>query len=599
MKILIIGGYGTFGGRLAELLSEVEALTLVIAGRSEAKAVKFIGTLAAGAQKLPLAFDRDADVDLQIGLLKPDLVVDATGPFQLYGGDPYRVVKACLNNTANYMDLADGVQFVDGIEQFDAEAKARGLFVLSGVSSFPVLTAAAVRKLSQGMQQVTDIKGGIAPSPYAGVGLNVLRAIAGYAGKSVEIIRDGRPFKSYALTDTFDYTIAPPGYLPLRSRCFSLMDVPDISVLPKLWPGLNSMWMGAGPVPGVFHAAFRWFAWLVRLHLLPTLSPLAPLFHFVSRRLRWGEHRGGMFVAISGRQHTGEMIERSWHLIAEGDDGPYIPSMAIEGIVRRFLEKKIPQAGARACTNDLELDDYEFLLKRRNIHTGIRERISGKAVHSLYREVLGERWDDLPGQLKAIHDHSGGLTAEGIASVERGRGWISAIIATIFRFPKASASIPVRVSFETRRNIEYWRRSFGAQSFTSSQTYGSTPGLVSERFGPFAFDLALVYEDEKLKLIVRDWRLLGLRLPRALAPTGNSYEFSEAGRFNFHIEIAHPITGLIVRYKGWLVPACDASRVAAFEATITTRNSSPDLVNNRFWSIVNLSHNLCSPGDSS
>jgi short subunit dehydrogenase-like uncharacterized protein len=85
MKILIIGGYGTFGGRLSELLSKLEALTLVIAGRSEVKAANFIGTLSAGAKKLPLAFDRDADVDSQIGQLKPDLVIDATGPFQLYG----------------------------------------------------------------------------------------------------------------------------------------------------------------------------------------------------------------------------------------------------------------------------------------------------------------------------------------------------------------------------------------------------------------------------------------------------------------------------------------------------------------------------------
>jgi hypothetical protein len=563
MKILIIGGYGTFGGRLAELLAEETALTLLIAGRSEAKAAKFVATLAAGGKKLPVVFDRDADVDRQIGQLKPDLVIDATGPFQLYGTDSYRVVKACIEHNASYMDLADGVEFVDGIEQFDIQAKAKGLFVLSGVSSFPVLTAAAVRKLSRGMQQVTDIKGGIAPSPYAGVGINVLRAIAGYAGKPVEIIRNGQRLKSYALTDSFDYTIAPPGYLPLRRRCFSLMDVPDISLLPKLWPGLNSMWMGAGPVPGIFHAAFRWLAWLVRLRLLPTLSPLAPLFHYVSRTLRWGEHRGGMFVAISGRQHTGEMVERSWHLIAEGDDGPYIPSMATEGIVRRCLRGRIPQAGARACTNDLELDDYESLLKRRNIHTGIREQISGTAAKSLYREVLGERWDELPEPLKSIHEHTGSLTAEGIASVERGKGSISAIVATIFRFPKTASSIPVSVSFETRGGFEYWRRTFGTRSFASSQTHGSSTGLVSERFGPFAFDLALVFDNQNLKLIVRDWRFLGLRLPRALAPTGNSYEFSEADKFNFHVEIAHPMTGLIVRYRGWLVPHLKRKNQAA------------------------------------
>ena len=554
MKILIIGGYGTFGGRLAELLSELEALTLVIAGRSEIKAAKFIATLAAGAKNIPLVFDRDADVKKQISQAMPDVVVDATGPFQLYGNDPYRVVKACLDLNINYMDLADGVQFVAGIEQFDAEAKKRGVYVLSGVSSFPVLTAAVVRKLSKGMLQVTDIKGGIAPSPYAGVGLNVLRAIAGYAGKPVKIIRNGELVTSYALTNSFDYTIAPPGYLPLRNRRFSLMDVPDIRVLPKLWPGLNSMWMGAGPVPAIFHAAFRWLAWLVRLRLLPTLSPLASLFHFVSRNFRWGEHRGGMFVSVSGKQHNGEIIERSWHLIAEADDGPYIPSMAIEGIIRRSLDGKNPLAGARPCTEDLELDDYEALLKRRNIHIGIRERVHGASAVSLYREVLGDSWDRLPEPLKVIHDHRGHLTAEGLACVERGDGWLSAMVATAFRFPKASSHIPVFVTFKSQGSVEYWRRTFGRQSFSSSQTHGSTTGLLSERFGPFAFDLALVLDHEKLRFIVRDWRFLGLRLPRALAPTGNSFEFSENGQFHFHVEIAHPFTGLIVRYKGWLVP---------------------------------------------
>jgi hypothetical protein len=46
----------------------------------------------------------------------------------------------------------------------------------------------------------------------------------------------------------------------------------------------------------------------------------------------------------------------------------------------------------------------------------------------------------------------------------------------------------------------------------------------------------------------------GIPLPRALAPRGDSYEFVEAGRFHFHVEIDHPFTGLIVRYRGWLVP---------------------------------------------
>jgi nucleoside-diphosphate-sugar epimerase len=37
MKILILGGYGVFGGRLAELLSDIPGLELLICGRNLAQ----------------------------------------------------------------------------------------------------------------------------------------------------------------------------------------------------------------------------------------------------------------------------------------------------------------------------------------------------------------------------------------------------------------------------------------------------------------------------------------------------------------------------------------------------------------------------------
>ncbi|MEO7841867.1 MAG: saccharopine dehydrogenase NADP-binding domain-containing protein, partial [Anaerolineales bacterium] len=232
MKILILGGYGTFGGRLAYLLAKDERLTLLIAGRSIQKAKNFCEGLPSEAQKIPVYFDRNANVEFQIRAINPDIVVDATGPFQNYGDDPYRVVKGCIANSVDYMDLADGSDFVKGIRQFDSEAKVQNIYVLSGVSSFPVLTAAVVRKLSYGLARINTIKGGIAPSPYAGVGLNVLRAIAGYSGKRIPLIRAGKPVTGYALTETMRYTICPPGYLPLKNTLFSLVDVPDLQVLP-------------------------------------------------------------------------------------------------------------------------------------------------------------------------------------------------------------------------------------------------------------------------------------------------------------------------------------------------------------------------------
>jgi hypothetical protein len=82
---------------------------------------------------------------------------------------------------------------------------------------------------------------------------------------------------------------------------------------------------------------------------------------------------------------------------------------------------------------------------------------------------------------------------------------------------------------------------------------GRNDRLVCERFGPFSFAMALVLESGKLQFIVRRWSVLGLPLPRAWAPDGASFEHVADGRFHFHVEIGHRLTGLIVRYTGWLV----------------------------------------------
>jgi Domain of unknown function (DUF4166) len=69
----------------------------------------------------------------------------------------------------------------------------------------------------------------------------------------------------------------------------------------------------------------------------------------------------------------------------------------------------------------------------------------------------------------------------------------------------------------------------------------------------------LVAENGTLSLVSRGWRFLGLPLPAILRPRGHSYEREENGRFLFQAEIAHPLTGLIVRYRGTLTPRAAAA----------------------------------------
>jgi hypothetical protein len=562
LKLLILGGYGTFGGRLARLLADEVRLTLVIAGRSLAQAQAFCAGLSAKATLVPLAFDRERDLEPQLREIAPDVIVDASGPFQAYGADPYRLVRAALALGINYLDLADGSDFVTGIAQFDGQAQAHGLFVLAGASSFPVLTAAVVRRLAAGVARLDTVEGGIAPSPHANVGLNVIRAIAGYAGKPVKLRRDGREATGYALIESVRCTIAVPGGIPLAPIRFSLVDVPDLQVLPQLWPSLQSVWLGAGPVPAIWHRALYAFALAVRWRLMRSLSPLAGLMYRTMNRVTFGEHRGGMFVAVTGAAPDGTRIARSWHMLAEGDDGPLIPSMAAEAIIRRCLAALAPAPGARPAVTDLELADYEALFARRRITTGCWQEEPAALSLPLYRRMLGATWDRLPPPIRIMHDVSAVLTAAGVARIERGTGLLAALVARLMRFPPAGRDIPLTVTFHVRDGEEHWRRAFGNAVFASVQARGRGryERLLCERFGPLTVGMALVVEGDRLRLVLRRWSVLGLPLPRSWAPQGDVHESAEDGRFNFHVEICHPLLGLIVRYRGWLNPKVDISR---------------------------------------
>ncbi|MFI4994953.1 MAG: DUF4166 domain-containing protein [Hyphomicrobiales bacterium] len=556
LAVLILGGYGVFGGRLAGLLADEEHLGLIVAGRSIEAASAFCATHQGKAHVAPMRFDRDGDVEAQLREIGPGIIVDATGPFQSYGADPYRVVRAAILLGIDYLDLADGSDFVEGVAAVDEAARAKGVFVLSGASTCPVLTVAVVRRLSQGMTRLDCVVGGIAPSPHAGVGLNVLRAVASYAGRPIRLIREGVPTQGFGLTETERYTIAPPGRLPLESRIFSLVDVPDLRLLPRLWPSLRSVWMGMGPTPALLHRIFIGLARLVRLRLLPGIASFAPLMHRVLDALRFGRHRGGMFVAVEGVGPDGEGVTRSWHMIAEGDDGPFIPSMAAASIIRRCLDGRRPLPGARDASGELELCDYEALFARRAIFTGVREDGPAEHMKPLYRRLLGESFTALPLPLREMHDIGPGLSAEGMASVERGRGLLSRLVGLAFRLPPAGRDVPVSVRFEPKQGSEIWHRNFAGHRFSSFQSAGRGRAhrLLRERFGPFAFDLALVVADERLDLVPRRWSFLGLPLPNALGPRCEAFEFAEEGKFHFHVEIGLPVVGLLVRYRGWLVP---------------------------------------------
>ncbi len=77
-----------------------------------------------------------------------------------------------------------------------------------------------------------------------------------------------------------------------------------------------------------------------------------------------------------------------------------------------------------------------------------------------------------------------------------------------------------------------------------------------ERFGPITFLLDLRAGPEGLDMIVRGARLGWLPLPRGMLPRSHATERIDGeGRFYFDVPAVLPGIGLLIHYRGWLVPA--------------------------------------------
>nr|WP_277622750.1 DUF2269 family protein [Sphingomonas telluris] len=140
-RVLIIGGYGNFGGYIARALAQDENIALLIGGRSQSRADEFAASLNAVNPASGCALDIDGDIAGRLREIGPDFVIHTTGPFQ---SQDYRVAGAAIEAGAHYCDLADARQFVANIGELDADARAAGVAVIAGASSVPCLTAACI-----------------------------------------------------------------------------------------------------------------------------------------------------------------------------------------------------------------------------------------------------------------------------------------------------------------------------------------------------------------------------------------------------------------------------------------------------------------------
>lgn len=535
-RILLVGATGAFGARLARLLACWE-IDLILAARRTGPLEALAANLDGPARIEVAAFDR-ARPDLS--KLRPFAVVDAAGPFQT---SDLALARAAIAAGAHYVDIADGRDFVAGFTPtLDASARAAGVLAVTGASSTPALSTAALDALTAGWRAVDTTLVAISPGARAPRGRSVVQAILSYVGRPVRLYEGG------------GWTLRPGWSGPRRvhipglgRRWVSLCETPDLDVVPERFHVRRDAPFLAGLELPVMHLGLWLLSWPVRFGFARSLAPLAdPLRRVAGLLAPFGSDRGGMVVLATGEGPDGEPRRARWSLTADEGAGPNVPVAAAAAVLRGLVDGRLTLRGAHACVGVVDLQAILRELEGLPIRTE-RFGVSG-AQPALFRRVLGDRFDQLPPQVARVHGAPAVFAGRGRA---HGSAWL-APLRFAMGLPQPGAYPELRVTVAAKGAGEAWTRAFGRGRFTSHLTPGRELGQFDERFGPIGFTFDARPTPAGFVWRFQGWRLGPLPLPRALAPTIRARAFERDGAYRFSVAVAHPWLGLMFAYAGRL-----------------------------------------------
>jgi saccharopine dehydrogenase-like NADP-dependent oxidoreductase len=360
LRVVVLGGAGNFGARIVRALRNDPAIELLVAGRRAA-------SLPDVPNARGVAIDMQApDFAQRLRELSPGLVIHCVGPFQ---GQDYRVAKAALAAGAHYLDLADGREFVAGFagELNDAAARA-GRVAITGASTLPALSSAVVDDLRQGLSSLESIEVIIAPGQRAARGEATLAAVFGYLGRPFPVWRKGRWKRAWGWMGLQETR------LDVGARLAAACDVPDLTLFPARYPGVQTVSFYAALEFGVQHLALWGLAMLRRMGLpLPVTRWAVGLNRFAAMFDAAAGEKGGMRVSVVGKRNIGERVRRTWQLTVPAVDGPEIPCLAAILLARRIARGEPFKSGAFPCMGFLSLSSFEPEFARWGITTRTEE----------------------------------------------------------------------------------------------------------------------------------------------------------------------------------------------------------------------------------
>ena len=168
-------------------------------------------------------------------------------------------------------------------------------------------------------------------------------------------------------------------------------------------------------------------------------------------------------------------------------------------------------------------------------------------TRALLRQLLGEALDGLPEGLRRFHDDPTCGRGEGTLRVERPRG-LARLLGDLAGFPPAAEAAPLVLEVRPDGAWNRWVRRVGDVELCSRQRVRG--GLLLDRFGPLTLAYAPRIDGDTIVYDLRRAAFLGVPLPAFLRPRDRSSERGTAEGWEVSVEVALPVLGTMVAYRG-------------------------------------------------
>ena len=344
-KIVVIGGYGSFGSLISEQLHN--SANLVIAGRNAATGEKFADSIGSGFV-LCNAKDKGS---LQKAISGAFLVINASGPFV---SNDYLIPQTCIEEKCHYLDLADNREYVKEFNQLDHLAKENGVFACTGASTTPAVTYALVSELSTQSEKIRSIKIYLSAGNKNTAGVSTFESILSYIGAPIQVWRDSQwqLFSGWDLPEMVNFP------QPVGKRFVQLCDVPDLELFPSLF-GADEVMFKAGVELPIFNIGLSILAQTKKYAPSINLPALTKLLVKTSRLFKnFGSFSGGVLVKLEDHNEHSKSLA-----LVTSTNGPRIPTAPAVLLTKKILSDGPPDHGVFPCLGFISLNEFQNYLE--------------------------------------------------------------------------------------------------------------------------------------------------------------------------------------------------------------------------------------------